>query len=207
MWPPRPAGLTSDLALYAHLSALHLQWHAMRTLCRALKSRMWNLKNDLSCCYSSSVIVSGALCSRRPLAVIMGWVRCERGVAFGFQINYLCMTFAAGVTAWIKLSDTLHLTAGRRASRATSEGQTSPGRLWLTKEGEESLATTPSHMWPYHKHRSIPVSALKSGINCKGSFFSLIFTTPSHTGAMILPKESIFKKKSPRGHFLDSSKD
>lgn len=138
----------------------------------------------------------------------MGWVRCWIGSSFGFQNNYLCMKFTAGVTAWIKLSDTLHLTAGRTESRAISEGQTSPGRLWVTKDGEESLTVTPSHMWTYFKHRNITFFVLSSLEFIANAAFSVLFLQPHLTwGHDSSKRKHLPKEIPPQGQVPDSSKD
>lgn len=108
----------------------------------------------------------------------MGWLCCVWGVASCFQINYLCMKFTAGVSAWIKLSDTLHLTTGRRESGHISEGRTSPGRLWVPDDGEQStIGRRGKETFLYLQFWRVYQQNMMS----RGTFRPLVFTViPSH---------------------------
>lgn len=52
-WPSRPAGLSSDLGLHAHLSAPHLRWHPMPNFLQRSEIKNGKPSKHLSCCYNS----------------------------------------------------------------------------------------------------------------------------------------------------------
>lgn len=63
-----------------------------------------------------------------------------------------------------------HITPDGWQERERGQGQTSPRRLRVPKDGEKSPTATPSHTGAYVRDRNTLFRAFKSGAYCKLAF-------------------------------------